>query len=192
VRTKTSSQADKILQAAAQLFGSQRFHEVRMDDIADAAAVGKGTLYRYFKDKDELYLDVLRWESGQFLCRVRRAVEESASSARSQLVAAVRAIIEYFDDQPHLLALIQRAEVSMISDELFPWQQTRLDMLELIHGVFRSGEEGGEFRVGDPELATLILLGGLRGVIRFGKMPRPHDLSQRIVDGFLEGIHRYG
>src|SRR5262245_18615534 len=56
VRTKTPQQADKMLNAAARLFGTQRFHEVRMEDIAAEAAVGKGTIYRYFSDKDELYL----------------------------------------------------------------------------------------------------------------------------------------
>ena len=56
MRTKTPHLADRMLLAAARLFGTQRFHEVRMDDIAAEAEVSKGTLYRYFKDKDELYL----------------------------------------------------------------------------------------------------------------------------------------
>ena len=34
MRTRTSEQKEKILAAASQLFGTQRFHEVRMDDIA--------------------------------------------------------------------------------------------------------------------------------------------------------------
>ena len=59
VRTKTPAQAEKILGAAARLFATQRFHEARMEDIAAAAAVGKGTLYRYFGDKDQLYRALL-------------------------------------------------------------------------------------------------------------------------------------
>ena len=48
-----------MLAAAARLFGSQRFHEVRMEDIAAEAAVAKGTLYRYFADKEQLYRAML-------------------------------------------------------------------------------------------------------------------------------------
>ena len=55
MRTKNPEQADRILMAAARLFAGRRFHEVRMEDIADAAGFGKGTLYRYFKDKEELF-----------------------------------------------------------------------------------------------------------------------------------------
>src|ERR671923_69581 len=59
VRTRTPQQADRILAAAARLFAGHRFHEARMEDIAALAEVGKGTLYRYFKDKEELYLALL-------------------------------------------------------------------------------------------------------------------------------------
>jgi AcrR family transcriptional regulator len=190
VRTKTSCQSEKILRAAAQLFGTQRFHEVRMDDIADAATVGKGTLYRYFKDKDELYIAVLKWDSAQFMTRIQGVIEHEAT-ARKQLVSLVRTIIEHFDEQPHLLLLIQRAEVASTGDESFPWQQTRLELLDLVIELFRRGEDQGEFRVTDPELAALLLLGGLRSVIRFAPTPRPRDLAQRIVRGFLEGAARF-
>jgi AcrR family transcriptional regulator len=190
VRTKTTCQSDKILQAAAHLFGGQRFHEVRMDDIADAAEVGKGTLYRYFKDKDELYLEVLRWQSDQFLTRVHAAIDKEMS-ATAQLVSEVRVVINYFDEHPHLLLLIQRAEVALNDDPAMPWQQTRSEMMKLTLEVFRKGEEMGEFRLSDPELSALILLGGLRSVIRFGPMPRSPDLAERIVRGFLAGVHHY-
>jgi TetR/AcrR family fatty acid metabolism transcriptional regulator len=190
VRTKTVSHADKILQAAAQLFGSQRFHEVRMDDIADLAEVGKGTLYRYYKDKDELYLGVLRWESEQYLARIRQVLDE-AMTATHQLIALVGAIIEYFDEHPHLFALIQRAEVSLPPEQAFPWQQTRMDTVGLVLELLRTGEANGEFQTSDAELATLLLLGGLRSIIRFGKTPRDPDLYEKIVHGFLEGIRHY-
>ena len=59
MRTKTPVLPEKILTVAARLFATHRFHEARMEDIAAAAEVGKGTLYRYFKDKEELYLALL-------------------------------------------------------------------------------------------------------------------------------------
>lgn len=43
-----------IAQAAVRVFGEKGFEKTRMEDVARAAAVGKGTLYEYFRDKDEL------------------------------------------------------------------------------------------------------------------------------------------
>jgi AcrR family transcriptional regulator len=59
LRTRTARLADRILDAAARLFASHRFHEAKMDDVAALAEVGKGTLYRYFQDKEALYLALL-------------------------------------------------------------------------------------------------------------------------------------
>src|SRR5215207_8485134 len=90
VRTKTSQQADKILGAAARLFATHRFHEARMEDIAAAAGVGKGTLYRYFKDKEELYLGLLARAAEDILARQHAAVSAHACPRR-RLVAFVAA-----------------------------------------------------------------------------------------------------
>lgn len=184
VRTKTTLQADKMLDAAARLFGTQRFHEVRMEDIAAEAHVGKGTLYRYFTDKDELHLALVTRASEQIQERLDEDLED-VEGAVDGLRTMVAGIIRFFDEQPHLFDLIQRTEVIRGPD--FPWQKTRDQILRLVLDLFKEGKERGEFAVRDPELAALMLLAGLRGVIRFGKRPRPRDLAQRIVEGLLDG-----
>src|SRR6478609_3638280 len=102
VRTKTLDQADKILSAATRLFGTQRFHEVRMEDIASEAEVGKGTLYRYFADKEELYRAMLGRSADRWVCRMEEIVA-GEGTARERLEALVAGAIEHFDDEPHLL-----------------------------------------------------------------------------------------
>ncbi len=44
MRTKTPQFSEKMLEAAGRLFGTRRFHEVRMEDVASEADVSKGTL----------------------------------------------------------------------------------------------------------------------------------------------------
>jgi TetR/AcrR family fatty acid metabolism transcriptional regulator len=185
VRNK-SEQHDKILDAAGRLFGCHRFHEVRMEDIAAEAGVGKGTLYRYFNDKEELYLELLERASRQYVARLdeeKRRVE----GPRAQLEAIVAAIVDFFDEQPHLFDLIQRAEVFREQNRAFPWQKARDELFRLLLQLFTEANDRGAFTVCDPELMELMLLGGLRSVIRFGKKPRPRNLAQRIVEAFLWG-----
>lgn len=186
MRTKSPNQAEKILSAAARLFAEQRFHEARMEDVAAAAEVGKGTIYRYFKDKEELYVALLARASEQMSNRLREALA-NAAGPRAKLEAVVAAFIHYFDEQPHLFALIQHAEVMHHHDADFPWMQTRQDSLQLVRQLFDEARQAGEFCVPDPDLGVLMLLGGMRAVIRFGQRPRPADLAQRVVDQFLSG-----
>ena len=52
MRERDPRRGQQILEAAAQLFATHRYHEVRMEDVAAEAGVAKGTIYRYFKDKE--------------------------------------------------------------------------------------------------------------------------------------------
>jgi AcrR family transcriptional regulator len=175
---------EEMLEVASRLFGTHRFHEVRIDDIAAEVGVGKGTVYRHFKDKEELYLALLKRSAVQINARLVEALAP-VEGAVAKLEAVVRTIIAFFDEQPHLFDLIQRAEVLRRHD--FPWQHTREEVIKLVLDLFAEGRQRGEFVVADPELGALMLLGGLRGVIRFGKKPRPGNLARRVVASFLHG-----
>ena len=78
-----------------------------MEDIAAEAEVGKGTLYRYFADKEELYRAMLTRSSERFIDRME-AIAGGEGTARERLEALVAAVIEEFDAKPHLLDLIQQ------------------------------------------------------------------------------------
>jgi AcrR family transcriptional regulator len=189
VRTKSPLQAEKILTTAARLFATHRFHEVRMDDLAAAVEVGKGTLYRYFKDKEELFLALLdRAAAG-----LRQRIDEGQAAAggpRARLVAMVAGILEYFDEYPYLFDLLQHAESRQQSGTLANWQNIRLSNIQRTLDILEEGRAAGLWDIVDPETPVLMLLGGLRAVLRFAAPPRPDDLAQRIVDDFLHGADR--
>jgi AcrR family transcriptional regulator len=184
MRTKTPEQADKMLDAAVQLFGRRRFHEVRMDDIAAEAEVGKGTLYRYFTDKEQLYLELLRRSAKQYLALIDAEVAK-APTPRKKLRALIAAGFSFFDDRPHLGPLIQRAEVTHADS---PWQPARDAFLAHVTAILTEAPANGGFSVADPHMAGLLLIGGLRSVYLWGRKPRPRDLIDRILIAWLHGV----
>jgi AcrR family transcriptional regulator len=189
VRTKTPSQAEKILVAATRLFAMHRFHEVRMEDIAAAAEVGKGTLYRYFKDKEELHAALLDRAAEQMSQRLRECV--GSGDPRQRLEAILAAYLDHFAANPYLLDLIQRAEVLRRPNREFRWQQTREESFRLVERVLDEGRQSGAFDVEDPHVAGLFLLGGLRAVMRFDHSPHGPELPAKLVDLFLGGAARW-
>lgn len=184
MRTKKPEQAAKMLEAAARLFGSQRFHEVRMEDVAARAGVGKGTIYRYFEDKDELYLAMLDRAAHQINERITAGVDQ-AGTPIEKLEAFVAVVMGFFNEQPHVLDLIQRADALRGADT--PWQRARDESNRLIRRLLEDGTARGDFIVADPETATLMLLGGIRSVVRFRSKPFPPGLPREIVQMFLFG-----
>ena len=187
MRTKEPNQAEKMLTAAAKLFSGQRFHKVRMEDIAAAAEVGKGTLYRYFQDKEDLYCALLARASDEIQARIADAVER-AGTCRAKLTAFIASGIDYFDEQPHVAMLIQRVEVLQGTDS--PWQPAREAFLRLTLEIFAKAAEKGEFTVRHPETSAHMLIGGTRSVVLFGDQPRRPGLAASIVDDFLDGAAR--
>ena len=61
-----------ILAAAADIFAAQGFYQATIEQIADAAGVGKGTVYLYFKSKKGLF-DALVLESSQRVLQQAKA-----------------------------------------------------------------------------------------------------------------------
>src|SRR5262249_25111758 len=129
---------------------------------------------------------LLERASQEIMERLQGAIARS-SSPRQQLVEVVQEIMRYFDEQPHLFDLIQHAEVMQKPDTEFPWQKIRNRTQELVREIFARGTRAGVFRVADPDLGVLMLLGGLRAVMRFGPRPRPEGLAELVVTTFLEG-----
>jgi AcrR family transcriptional regulator len=189
VRVKTPEQADKILTAAGGLFATRHFHEVRMEDIAATAGLSKGTLYRYFKDKEELYIALLdRAAAG-----LRQHIDEGVAAAgdpRTRLEAVVRCILEYFDANPYLFDLLQHAEGRQHSGTLGNWQEVRMANIQRTLEILEEGSRAGLWKIPAPETPVLMLLGGLRAVLRFSSPPRPAHLARRIVQDFLSGADR--
>jgi AcrR family transcriptional regulator len=189
LRTKSPEQAEKILAAAGRLFALHRFHEARMEDIAGAAGVGKGTLYRYFKDKEELYLALLDRAAAGLQQRIEEG-EAAACCPRAKLEAIVAAILEYFDLNPYLFDLLSHAESRQQTGTLENWKKIRVSNVHRMMEILEEGRRAGLWEVPDPETPVLMLLGGLRAVLRFSLPPRPANLARRLVDDFLHGAAR--
>jgi AcrR family transcriptional regulator len=189
VRTRTVEQSEKILTVAVRLFATQRFHEARMEDIAAAAEVGKGTLYRYFKDKEELYLALLD-RAADGLQHALKETLDKASGPYEKLVGLVRVFLGYFDENPHLLDLITHAEAMRRPDADFSWDRTRQTNMRLTREILDEGAAAGVWDVRAPDLAVLMLLGGLRALMRFSPGPRPSCLAERLVQDFLLGADK--
>src|SRR3954452_18169659 len=72
-RLSRGERYDLILEHAIDVFGTRGYHNVSMDDIAEAASVSKALVYQHFESKDELYLEVLRSFQSQIKEPVLRA-----------------------------------------------------------------------------------------------------------------------
>ncbi len=88
---------DTILEAAARVFGEKGAAQATMDDVAEAAAVSKGTLYLYFKSKDDLFLALTHRPLEAVLERFEDLLRDEALSGHdllARLLATHAAVVQ--------------------------------------------------------------------------------------------------
>ncbi|MCG2803435.1 MAG: TetR/AcrR family transcriptional regulator [Cellulomonas sp.] len=89
----------QVLETAQQLFARLGYHQVSMDDIAEAAGVSKPVLYRHFPSKLDLYVAVVDERAQALLAAVQESLAEVREGAhpRGVTAAIVRAYLEFAD-----------------------------------------------------------------------------------------------
>ncbi|HTY40300.1 MAG TPA: TetR/AcrR family transcriptional regulator [Thermoanaerobaculia bacterium] len=187
-RAKTQVKERAILDAATRVFAARPFHEVLIDMIASDAGIGKGTIYRYFETKEELYfatvVHVMEALSAELEEKTR--AEESAGK-KLEAIAAV--ILERFWDRRYLLPFFQR-------DERFPSLEVELikrrePILRVVQEAILSGIERREFRGIDARIGADLFLGMVRSMNLFHtSTDRLEDLVAQLMSVFRHGVAR--
>ncbi|HLN59713.1 MAG TPA: TetR/AcrR family transcriptional regulator [Thermoanaerobaculia bacterium] len=186
-RVKTVVKKDEILQAASRVFAEKEFHQVLIDDVAALAGVGKGTVYRYFRTKEELYFEtILRALDDLYARLVRTSSKEVSATRRLERIA--RETLQFSWQRRHLFSLLQSDErrFAMREGEL---RQRREDIIALFRKAIVDGIESREFRGIDPRIAAELF----RGMIRAANCFRSEDdsldyLVAQIIGTFTRGI----
>jgi AcrR family transcriptional regulator len=181
---------EQIMQAAEKLFTSRRLHEITLDDIVREAHIGKGTIYTYFKDKDDLFFQVATAGFEELCDLLQRRVAGDAP-VREQLLQACEAISAFFSRRRQLFRMIQTEDARMPlcrSGLRQRWQQRRQHLVESLSRIMRKGQVEGLVRgdLTDQTLAT-FLLGLLRARARNLSEDRDVTRDDLLVDLFLRG-----
>lgn len=177
-----------ILDGASRIFAARVYHHVTMDDIARETRVGKGTLYRYFPSKDDLYLAIV--EEG-FDLLIRRLETERAATAPAVTVLRrmIEAIVETFAQHLPFFRLVHRDEGRLLLRKKQVIQSRRAHIVRLLAEVLDRGVEEGIFRKLDPALAPSMLIGMVWGTTLNHANDTPASiLASRIADLYLNGL----
>ena len=186
MRVRDPARVQRIIETAADLFGEFGYNDVRMEDIATRAGVAKGTLYLYYKDKDDLFLALI-------LDRMTRLFEQAQARAlrakqpEEKLLVVVQEVFDYFRSYPHIFAAIQRLDNVGSAGQMEALRGSRNRFLNLTSGIIKDLNATGRGAAKDPDMAAVILCGMMRELL-FAPPPSGEDFPEQIVDMFLHGV----
>ena len=194
MRKKDTEKYRRILDAAVKVFARKGFFQARVADIAREADVADGTVYLYFKNKDDLLISIFEEKMHEFITGFQAAMA-ARPDARSRLLCLIESHLAAFQSDPDLAAVFQvelRRSTRFMKDY---HKEGLMEYLDIIGKVVDQGRREGVFREDFPTgLARGLIFGTLDEVVSAWVLSgMHHDLrgqGQSIADLFLRGIGR--
>ncbi|MBU0464811.1 MAG: TetR family transcriptional regulator [Proteobacteria bacterium] len=186
-----SEKYNKILNSAGAVFAEYGFYKATIAQIAARAGVADGTLYLYFKNKDDILYQFISFKTDVVFKKMRAAVEKG-QNAEEKLRYLIRCHLEEFQNDKNM-AIIFQSEVRYLRDIESQIKDISKMYLDLLSDIIEQGQVEGSMRqdlfVG---LVKRFILGAVEGVIStWVSAAGRYDLvsmADPLVDLFLTGV----
>ena len=192
----TADKRDLILRAATRVFAQNGFFQSQVADVARVAGVAAGTVYLYFKGKDDLLVSIFERSMSEVIAEGRAAVDGIADPAeRLRRIAHLH--LGRLGRDKHL-AVVFQVELRQSVKFMERFSATFLqDYLKLIRDAIADGQETGTFRKDiSATTATKIFFGALDEMATNWMLSRrKYDLTAEadaVVDLFIHGVGSHG
>ena len=153
-----------ILEVAARFFSERDFHEVTVDEIAEAVGLSKGTLYLYFKNKDDLFYTIVVEKTQSLLRRLQEAVRCTAPFVDC-LRNVVRIHCIFFQENVAYFKIMHSEKTRMSAESQYRLNNYAKETFQTYLAIFtelvNNGQTAGVLRRDEP----LSLVKALRGIL---------------------------
>ena len=183
----------RILKAAVKVFAQRGFYNAKVSQIAKNAGIADGTIYLYFKNKDEILISIFEEEMAKFIAQVHKEIE-SETDIKSKLQIFVKTHLGFVKKNPKLAQVFQ-LELRQSNKFIKEYAGSRLkEYLNVAGDVIEEGQRQGVIRKDiHPGLMKRALFGSLDEVATHWVLMKngKYDLeksAEQIADIFLSGI----
>ncbi len=188
---------EEILSAAEKVFAAKGFFPTTMSEIAETAEFGTGTLYKYFKSKEDLYFTLIDEKTDEINRLVKSELLQKTSAI--ERIKKVLGLQLEFIERNRDFFRIYTSEGSRfewtVKDELGKGIHEKIvTYIHILAEVMNQGIEGGEFRALNPMDLAHALVGIVNSFIfEWLISPQSYPLISKldtVLEIFLGGAQR--
>jgi TetR/AcrR family fatty acid metabolism transcriptional regulator len=191
---KSNGKYETILRSAIKVFASSGFFNSKVADVAREAGVADGTVYLYFKNKDDILVSIFNYYMEEALAAGKASLGRTDDPIE-KLSRIVHAHLERLGRDRNL-AIVFQVELRSSTKFMEQFSATKVtEYLDLIRSVLEEGQQHGAFR---PELntkvAAKVLFGALDEMATNWVLSRKRyslaSTAEPLLDVFLNGVGR--
>ena len=189
---------DAILRAAIDTFAARGFFNAQVADVARAAGVAAGTVYLYFRSKDDLLVSIFERSMKDAIAAGRQSVE-SLEHPGDQLREIARLHLDRLGRDRNL-AIVFQVELRQSTKFMERFSATQLrEYLGIIRDIIAEGQTSGVFRRQiNPTLAAKLFFGALDEMAtnwilsrrRYALEPQAEPVVDLFINGLVNGAAR--
>lgn len=185
---------EEILQAAEKVFATKGFFQTKMNEIARTAEFGTGTLYKYFKSKEDLYFTLIDEKTDEINRMVKAELNRKAS-AIERIKRVLNLELEFIERNRDFFRIYtsegSRFEWSLQNECGKKIHDKMVDYIHLLAQVFQQGIEANELKPFKPFDLAHAFEGIVHSFIfEWLISPEPYPLvskAETIIEIFLKG-----
>ncbi len=184
---------ERILDGALKAFARKGFYNTKVSEIASEAGVADGTIYLYFKSKDDLLISLFEDRMEWVIDRLNTELS-TVAGVEERLRRAVELHFQLAIEEPDLAEFIT-VELRQSSKFMKEYKNPKfLDYLKLLESLVEDGQEQGAFRLDvEPRLLGRVIFGALDEVLlllTFSRSPNRDvvEMTRQVTNIFIDGL----
>jgi TetR/AcrR family fatty acid metabolism transcriptional regulator len=184
----------RILDAAVSVFAQKGFHAARVSDVAERASVADGTIYLYFRNKEELLMTAINTAFDAFMSRARTELN-TITSPSGKLRRLARLHLEALGSNRDL-AVVFQMELRQSARFLAPFShRSMVEYFGLVRAAIREGQAQGIFRSAlRDKIAANCFFGAVDEMVTSWVLDGTHyelsDIADSVADIILLGLEK--
>jgi TetR/AcrR family fatty acid metabolism transcriptional regulator len=181
-----------ILAAAKKIFGERGFHDTVVVDVAEEAGVGKGTVYRRFGNKSDLFSGLVCEETNHLIERLQEGVDRSTSL--EELVQSIITVhFDLFEESDEIIRIFVEEGLSNFGewqeDVVERWTEFRSLMAEYFDDEQIQDQLKDDVTPEDcSKLIANLIWGTLRSIVIFEEEHPREVYEEMLADVLLSGV----
>ncbi len=191
--SKSEDKHQRIINAALKVFAKKGFYNSRVSEIAKEAEVADGTIYLYFKNKDDILISVFETEMMKMISNMKKELSKCHDPVEKIRIFAFQHLNMITENQEWAeVAQVELRQSSKFMREYVKDHYT--DYINIFAYIIREGQEKGIFKEGiNTGIAKRAFFGALDEMGRYWVLSRSkrysvEESSKQISDMFIEGV----
>jgi len=155
---------NKIVSVASSVFNKYGFKKATIEDIAQAARMGKSSIYYYFESKEVIFEAVVQQEAHQLSLELEKKVINSKDNPKEKIRNYVLIRMRFLKEMVNFFEALKNDYLGNLAFTERIRKRYDKEEQQMLHKILEEGVNQGIFKLGNTKLTALVLVTFLKGL----------------------------